>query len=474
MKQQPMYGMLDLDEEKLKQLMAGLELSDQDRSAARSQGLLAAGLGILANQGRGNPWATIGQGGLLGVQAYQGGLEDARKQNTAKFDRELQLAQLGGALRDQRMQREAQGFDYSPQMPPQTVTAPGPNQDGSAGVTAAYTPEPGIADQLRRLSQLALNAPNPYVQKGAQERMKALEQFKPEFKEVGGALYQVSPTGGQPQQVVAPRQKMEFVNGMAVDPYNMAPGTYIHDPNKVMSMGPDGRPMLNETLARFELQKAATGAPRVNVDARQQAEKAFAVAQANSHAKRLEEMYGGALSSGNAIKNIDAMMDAAQRGMIQGWGSTKRVDIVNFLGTLGVPMDMKKMGNAQEYSKHAADLLIQQAGGSLGTGFSSTDRDFMKETIAQLETDPSARGRLLNFMRNKHSRNITAYESANAYANDPANGGRGLIGWQDPRISAREQQSAGSVPRINSQAEFIKLPSGTEFIAPDGSRRRKP
>nr|WKF58832.1 hypothetical protein HUO10_003333 [Paraburkholderia busanensis] len=41
--------------------------------------------------------------------------------------------------------------------------------------------------------------------------------------------------------------------------------------------------------------------------------------------------------------------------------------------------------------------------------------------------------------------------------------------------SARKLEGSGSAPKkIASKAEFDALPSGTEFIAPDGSRRRKP
>ena len=71
--------------DQIKQLMAGMGPSEEDKHAARSHALLTAGLGIMQNANL-NPILAAGRGGLLGQQAYTDELrfeQQQRAQNMA-------------------------------------------------------------------------------------------------------------------------------------------------------------------------------------------------------------------------------------------------------------------------------------------------------------------------------------------------------------------------------------------------------
>lgn len=52
--------------------------------------------------------------------------------------------------------------------------------------------------------------------------------------------------------------------------------------------------------------------------------------------------------------------------------------------------------------------------------------------------------------------------------------GMGTLGGKTAPTTTAAPQNTGAVPQITSDEEFDALPSGTEFIDPDGVRRRKP
>lgn len=82
--------------------MAGLDFllgASDDQSNAMRSGLLAAGLGILANNSGhyGAAGPALGAGGLMGLQAYQGAQEQAEQNRTADLKRQQQEAALRAA-----------------------------------------------------------------------------------------------------------------------------------------------------------------------------------------------------------------------------------------------------------------------------------------------------------------------------------------------------------------------------------------
>lgn len=68
---------------------------------------------------------------------------------------------------------------------------------------------------------------------------------------------------------VLPREKVELAPGsnVAFNPYETKPNTVLPgDPEKLVTLGPDGKPQLNQTALGAKTQVAAAGAPRVNTN----------------------------------------------------------------------------------------------------------------------------------------------------------------------------------------------------------------
>jgi hypothetical protein len=108
-----------------------------------------------------------------------------------------------------------------------------------------------------------------------------------------------------------------------------------------------------------------------------------------------------AVSSLNSLNKL-ATLPADQ--LISGQFATGRVGATNLLATLGLasPADVTRLSTSQQYQKVAGDVILQTLGGKLGSGFSNADREFIQGLIPQLETDPEARRKLIQFMQNKN------------------------------------------------------------------------
>lgn len=80
--------------------MAGFDFlmgGDTDQDQAARAGLLAAGLGILANNNQRMAGPAIGAGGLMGLQAYQGALDQAAQNRANAFKQQQQEAAMRAA-----------------------------------------------------------------------------------------------------------------------------------------------------------------------------------------------------------------------------------------------------------------------------------------------------------------------------------------------------------------------------------------
>lgn len=87
-------------QERLKAILSSaLEPPKQDNKQPMSQGLMAAGLGMLANS-RGNPWEALGQGGLYGLQAYNAAQQQQRKDPMQQIQMAQAVMGLDNSMRD--------------------------------------------------------------------------------------------------------------------------------------------------------------------------------------------------------------------------------------------------------------------------------------------------------------------------------------------------------------------------------------
>ena len=123
-------GLLGIDPAQWTALLAQLQPSEAEQKAAQREALRATGLGILS--GRGGLGRSLGQGGLLGMNAYQDALAQGQKQRLQA----LQMApMLQGLAGEQTYQKWLQGQQQAlPTVPQGAGQSPG-----------AQMPTPGMA-----------------------------------------------------------------------------------------------------------------------------------------------------------------------------------------------------------------------------------------------------------------------------------------------------------------------------------------
>jgi hypothetical protein len=106
----------------------------------------------------------------------------------------------------------------------------------------------------------------------------------------------------------------------------------------------------------------------------------------------------------------------------------------------------------------ANSITLALTGGSLGAQISNTDRDFITAQIGKIQ-DPYT-------PRNVR---LAAWRAAKARL------GRSL-GIDIPQpgvVKAKKPAGKSGVARVTSDAEYARLPSGTQYIGPDGKHRTK-
>ena len=102
-----MNGLLDIDYEAL--IRKALEAQQPDKKSALQSGLLAAGMGMLANANR-RGVEGIGAGGLMGLQAYQDNLQQQRKDPMQQIQMAQAIQGLQNSQANQRAMQDFQGF----------------------------------------------------------------------------------------------------------------------------------------------------------------------------------------------------------------------------------------------------------------------------------------------------------------------------------------------------------------------------
>ena len=140
----------------------------------------------------------------------------------------------------------------------------------------------------------------------------------------------------------------------------------------------------------------------------------WAQATAENDAKRIDALRTSADSARGALRSV-ARLRQLNPGAASGGTAEARMTAANILNGLGFSID-PKLAATQEFDAIASRMVIDSLGGSLGTGFSNADRDFVTRTVPQIGHSMEARTALLNFMEGKFNQQVQDYNQADAYA----------------------------------------------------------
>ena len=167
----------------------------------------------------------------------------------------------------------------------------------------------------------------------------------------------------------------------------------------------------------------------VSVDAKGETE--FVKELGKADAKKVTEAATLRDTAVSSLNSLNKLAELPSQNLISGQFATGRVGATNLLATLGLasPSDVAKLGTSQQYQKVAGDVILQTLGGKLGSGFSNADREFIAGLVPQLETDPEARRKLIQFMQRKNQDIVQETTRLEEYARQ----NKGLGGFK-PKI----------------------------------------
>lgn len=142
-----------------------------------------------------------------------------------------------------------------------------------------------------------------------------------------------------------------------------------------------------------------------------QQESAFSKKMGELQANDYMEVQKQAKSSAATLDTLKSMDPNAD--MYGGPLAAGSIAAGQFLSSLGLlsPEEAAKLATSEVYDKNAKKLVLQDLGGKLGAQISDSDRRFIEAIIPQLKNSPSARTKLLNKLKEVHSKNIQNYQA---------------------------------------------------------------
>lgn len=385
------------------------------------QGLLAAGLGAAASAGRGRGlMGNLGQGGLMGLQAYTGAQDQKTRLAEEAQQRELrtmQMSQMKNTLADQEMAKQTAAQFFKPgapamgaldgSLPPefQTGAVPLPAQapsfdlKGYAQARMAQNPLEGMKLMAEFQKETPINkldvkdftpaSVQKFAQTGNYADLQRLDKLH--FADTGGALQGLDPFTGRPVSA-SPKTGNPF--------------------SDLLVAGPDGRPTPNSPLIGAKSQIAAAGAARNKVDIHNVAETEWSKKRAGDFAELMAVINKTSFAAPTQVRKLERM-EQLLAGVDGGKLAPTGLEIASAANSLGIKMD-PRLGN-----KEAAQALSREIASGFrqpGTG-PMTDKDFENFLMQVPDLSKTAEGRkqITATMKAAAARDIEIGNRARAY-----------------------------------------------------------
>lgn len=472
---------------------------DPDKNAAARAGMLSFGAEML--KGRGNFGGILGNGLQAGAGGYQGALQQqqqaalhAEQQRRWKMENEQTQAKLDEPMQLAKIFAGDQAAPSGAPAPAQAPAATGPIS-GMPAAGGAPAPGPAPVQQMQQPQTRAPAAANPaqlfqtymgYGDKlthaGRPTQAKAYydlaEKLRPKLKEqaartVDGKRVLVNVMDDGTTQTVdgyAPDQeKLAFQNlggsTVAVDPYTGLPVKTFQNTQSADSRATDARERQRMAFDQQKEQNAPKGqiiqtedGPML-IDQRSGSGRVVTGPDGRPltmMAKPLNDSQSKALLFGTRMQEADKVLrDLARSGTLSSVPGS-RAPLVGGVINAFSGEDQQSLDQAKRDFLNAT--LRRESGAAIGPSeFENGDKQYFPQVgdsdkvIAQKarNRELATRGVLME-VPERHRNSLTPTDTLGATPN-------------------------ASVPvKISGAADYQKLPSGAEFIAPDGIKRRKP
>ena len=216
---------------------------------------------------------------------------------------------------------------------------------------------------------------------------------------------------------LVPRDKLEFVEGVGVNPYDPANANRaIPNPNKPFAMDASGNIVPNRAYQDYEIRKAGAGAARTNVSVN--TEKSFLNEIAGGLGKQIEASTGQARAASDSLRTIGALNEALNSGKVMAGPATKPAMLLTQLGAqLGiVGKDQKEtLEKTRSAMQQMAQLELDAAQQMKGQGsITENERDTIRRaasgdismTLPELQTLTKALEKTARFRIDQHNARV--------------------------------------------------------------------
>jgi hypothetical protein len=289
--------------------------------------------------------------------------------------------------------------------------------------------------------------------------------------------------------------EQNFKKKQPKDPIKMGPEDVLLDPNNNYSVLHQGGAKPTDDIREYnfyvEQAKAAgqhpmafdefmlamkkAGASQTTIDMKGQTE--YAKERGKGYAKRANEIDDAEAAAMTSITSLGAMEQAMND---PNFYSGSGAEIVQTLKRAAVAMggDPNQVSSTETFNSFAKQAALATMGGSLGTGFSNADRDFVEGQVPILGNTPEGNRKLISIHRKMAERKIQIARMAREYeeANGQIDNGflQQLSQWAEenplfPQDQMQQQSDTNAPPQVGATATN---PQTGERIIWDGAAWR--
>ncbi|WEM00102.1 hypothetical protein [Delftia tsuruhatensis] len=171
---------------------------------------------------------------------------------------------------------------------------------------------------------------------------------------------------------LVPRNKLEFVNDIAVDPYDPANvNRSLPNPNKPFQVDAQGNAVPNKAYQNYEISKAAAGAARTSNNISVNTEKSFLNEIAKGAGSQLDASLAGAKGAQSTISTLNNLDSAINSGKVMAGPLTAPAQVLMQVGTqlgLGGKSSKETLEKTRAAMQAMAQLELDAASQMKGQG----------------------------------------------------------------------------------------------------------